>query len=349
MVLKRRWRRSGPFALLSRETIKDERDPEITTETVRLHRLVREVAATRQRGKAREGTIRSLLEAMTAVYPGAEEEVFNDPKTWPRARRLDALALALVEEHLTAPEGAEVGTAELLHRLSGYRYKVLGAYGQARGVQERALAIREKVLGPGHPHTAWSLINLAALLRRQGDLAGARPLYERALPIFEKVLGPEHPDTANSLSGLGGLLHEQGDLARARPLCERALAIREKVLGPEHPHTADSLNNLALLLHKEGDPVSARPLHERALAIREKVLGPEHPDTAFSLRWLARCVEFEGDLAERRCCTSVRWQSTKRCWARNILRRRLVSLFLAFCFRPKGILQERGRSTNACW
>ena len=38
------------FALLSRETINDERDPEITTETVRLHRLVREVAAARQQG-----------------------------------------------------------------------------------------------------------------------------------------------------------------------------------------------------------------------------------------------------------------------------------------------------------
>src|SRR5580704_6367728 len=42
------------FALLNRETITDERDPGITTETVRLHRLVREVAAARGGGEQRE-------------------------------------------------------------------------------------------------------------------------------------------------------------------------------------------------------------------------------------------------------------------------------------------------------
>jgi len=39
---------------------------------------------------------------------------------------------------------------------------------------ERALAIREKALGPEHPETAESLNNLASLLKDQGDLAAAR-------------------------------------------------------------------------------------------------------------------------------------------------------------------------------
>jgi hypothetical protein len=56
--------------------------------------------------------------------------------------------------------------------------------------QHRALAIREKMLGPQHPATAQSLNNLAGLLQAQSDLAGARPLVERALAIREKVLGP---------------------------------------------------------------------------------------------------------------------------------------------------------------
>ncbi len=46
---------------------------------------------------------------------------------------------------------------------------------------ERALAIREKALGPEHPDTATSLNNLALLLQAQGDLARSRPLFERAL------------------------------------------------------------------------------------------------------------------------------------------------------------------------
>jgi hypothetical protein len=56
-----------------------------------------------------------------------------------------------------------------------------------------------------HPDTATSLNNLAFLLQRQGDLAGARPLFERALAIRERVLGPDHPNTAQSRKNLAGL------------------------------------------------------------------------------------------------------------------------------------------------
>ena len=49
---------------------------------------------------------------------------------------------------------------------------------------ERALAIREKVLGPDHPDTAQSLGNLAFhLFRDQGELAAVQPLFDRALAI----------------------------------------------------------------------------------------------------------------------------------------------------------------------
>lgn len=42
------------FALVDRETIPDERDPAIATDTIRLHRLVRQVAAERSVEVARE-------------------------------------------------------------------------------------------------------------------------------------------------------------------------------------------------------------------------------------------------------------------------------------------------------
>ena len=282
------------FALIDREAIADEREPSITTNTIRLHRLVRQVAAARHEGNAHEDARRALVEALAAVYP---EGVFRDPNTWPRARRLDAIALALLNDHATLPKGAEERAAELLNSLAQYREAVLAAYTKARPLKERALAIREQALGPEHPDTATSVNNLAELLRAQGDLAGARPLYERALAIYEKALGPEHPWTATSLNNLAILLEDQGDLAGSRPLKERALAIYEKALGPEHPDTALSINNLAFLLWTQGDLAGARPLYERALAIRGKVLGPEHPDTAVSLNNLARLLQDQGDLA----------------------------------------------------
>jgi len=157
--------------------------------------------------------------------------------------------------------------------------RVQGDYAGARPLYERALAIRERALGPDHPDVANSLNNLATLLSDQGDYAEARPLYERALAIRERALGPDHPDVANSLNNLATLLRDQGDYAEARPLYERALAIRERALGPDHPDVANSLNNLATLLYNQGDYAEARPLYERALAIRERALGPDHSIT----------------------------------------------------------------------
>jgi tetratricopeptide (TPR) repeat protein len=282
------------FALVDRETIADEREPAITTETIRLHRLVRQVAAGRCTGEEWEAVRRAWIEVFAKVYPN---DVFNDPSTWPRARPLDTLALDLVGGMAPPPTGAEKEASHLLDRLASYQYRALAAYSRARPLVERALAIHEEALGPEHRVTATSLDNLAVLLQTQGDRAGARPLFERALAIRMKELGPEHPLTAASLGNLGILLKVQGDLVGARPLLERTLAIHEKALGSEAPFTATSLNNLALLLQAQGDLAGARPLFERARAIYEKVFGHEHPETAANLDNLAQFHQEQGDLS----------------------------------------------------
>ena len=177
-------------------------------------------------------------------------------------------------------------------------YDSLGDYAKAEPLYKRALAIREKALGPEHPDVATSLNNLATLYDTLGDYAKAEPLYKRALAIREKALGPEHPDVATSLNNLATLYETLGDYAKAEPLYKRALAIWEKALGPEHPDVAISLNNLALLYKTLGDYAKAEPLYKRALAIREKALGPEHPDVANSLNNLAFLYKTLGDYAK---------------------------------------------------
>jgi tetratricopeptide (TPR) repeat protein len=280
------------FALVDREAIVGERNASITTDAIRLHRLVREVAAARREGESRDRSRRALVAALAAVYPN---DGFDNPISWSRCASLSPHLLGSCETEM----GDAAGNAErasLLNRAACYVHG-RGAYSEARPLFERALAIREKVLGPDHRDTAESLDNFALLLHAQGDLAGAWPLSERALAIREKVLGPDHPDTAHSLNNLAIVRLEQGDPAETRSLYERALAIREKMLGPDHRDTAESLNNLAHLLETQGDLAAARPLYERALAIDEKILGPEHPNTATSLcnlaRLLSKCAHAE--------------------------------------------------------
>jgi tetratricopeptide (TPR) repeat protein len=281
------------FALLDRVSIVDERDPDITTDTIRLHRLVRQVAAQYGSVPPHEAR-RALVAAMATVYP---EDPFTDAKSWPRARRLDALALPLVDDDAALSEGMEQPVAALLDWLARYRQGALAAYSAAKPLFERALTMREKVLGLQNLDTATSLNNLALLLWVQGELVKARQLFEQALAIREKLLGSEHPAAALTLNNLGVLLQQQGDFRGARSFKERALAIRETKLGPAHPQTATSLHSLALLLREQGDLAEAQRLCERALAIREKVPDPENPDTAMVLVGLALLRQEQGDLA----------------------------------------------------
>jgi hypothetical protein len=57
------------FALVDRATIADECEPAVTTDCIRLHRLVLQFAAARREGKAREEARRALIEALSVVYP----------------------------------------------------------------------------------------------------------------------------------------------------------------------------------------------------------------------------------------------------------------------------------------
>jgi tetratricopeptide (TPR) repeat protein len=173
-----------------------------------------------------------------------------------------------------------------------------GKYDEARSLLERALEIRERLLGTEHRDVAACIDILAGVYANRGEYVKAEPLYLRALAICEKALGKDHPDTATVTSNLGKLYHYQGKYGEAEPLYKRSLDIREKALGKDHLDTAEGLNTLAVLYSMQGKYVEAEPLHQRALDIREKALGKDHPDTAQSLNNLALVYDYQGKYEE---------------------------------------------------
>ncbi len=114
-------------------------------------------------------------------------------------------------------------------------YLTQGKYAQAEPLYQRALAIREKALGPEHPDVATSLNNRALLYDEQGKYAQAEPLYQRALAVLEKALGPEHPQVATVLENYATLLRKLSRDAEADEMEARAQAIRAKH-AQEIPH-----------------------------------------------------------------------------------------------------------------
>ena len=199
----------------------------------------------------------------------------------------EAIRLTLI----ALEEADELGEADPRYATTvnnlGVFYYSKGRYDKAESMHQRALALREKVLGPEHPEVAQSLSNLAELYRVLARYDRAKSLYERSLIIREKALGTRHIDLSISITGLAMLHHAQGHYDEAEKLYKRALHLQEAVLEPQHPTIAIGLNNLADLYRGQERYDEAQPLYERALAIRESVLDPQHSELAQSLNNLA--------------------------------------------------------------
>ncbi|MCA9946960.1 MAG: tetratricopeptide repeat-containing protein, partial [Anaerolineales bacterium] len=265
-----------------------------TADELTLHRLVQAVARSRMDEKLNQNWLETALELVLRSWPFQSRQM----ETWEVSKTLLPQLISVAD--LANAQKVETERTATLNSHIDFYIDFFGNKQAALPFSQRALAIREKALGPDHPDTARSLNNLGSLMQAIGDLAAALPYFTRALAIREKVLGPDHPSTAESLNNLAALLQDLGKPTAARPYYERALAISEKALGPDHLTTATYLNNLSYLLRTIGELTAARSYLERALAIVEKTLGIDHPTTARSLNSLGNLQQDMGNLTAAR-------------------------------------------------
>jgi tetratricopeptide (TPR) repeat protein len=258
-----------------------QRDPE--TQTLSIHRLVQEVLKDQMDKETQRLWGERTVRAVSNVFPDPEYT------NWDICSRYLIHAQGC-SDLIDRWELLFTEAASLLNRMGGY-LRQRGEYEQAEPLYQRALALRERMLGPEHTDTATSLNDLALLYKNQGKYEQAEPLYQRALAIRERVLGADHPDTALSLNNLAALYYSQGNNEQAEPLIKRALAIRERVLGPDHPDTAISLHWLAYIYSNQGKYEQSELLYQRTLKIFEKTLPSDHPYIVGELENYARLLQ----------------------------------------------------------
>ncbi len=144
---------------------------------------------------------------------------------------------------------------------------------QAKQCYEQALAIHR---GNNNPTAYSPLNNLANVLTKQRDFAGAEKVYRQALALIRQQHGDQHPETALLLRNLGDVLNAQGKLDEARAMHSQALATRASLLDEVHPLLADSFERLGVVTLRQRRWADAENLFRKALAIRRK-LSPGDP------------------------------------------------------------------------
>jgi tetratricopeptide (TPR) repeat protein len=304
-----------------------KRDPQ--AKLLSLHRLVQVVLKESLDAKTQQQWAERAVWAVNAAFP--EVEFAN----WNRCELCIPHVLVcaqLIEQyHLSFPEAAR-----LLHS-AGHYLRDRGQYAQAEPLLQRALSIREQVLGSQHPEVADALDDLQHLHVLQGKYQQAEPLMQRALSIREQVLGPEHAQTATALNNLAGIYIQQGKYQQAEPLLQRALALREQALGGNHSDVAESLSNLAWLYFLQGRYADAEPLYQRAIALDEHILGPEHPETLLYLGNLAFLYTYWGKYKEAEPLNQRVLAARERVLGPEHPNTALALFFLAqlYCFQRK--------------
>jgi serine/threonine-protein kinase len=205
----------------------------------------------------------------------------------------EATPLEPVVEAVAETTEEDVARGIALHSLSVLLQET-GRYPEAWEKATRALALREKALGPEHPDVASSLQHLSSIAWWMGKYPQALELAERALALKTKALGPEHPEVAKALKTSAAALRELGRYEESRERFAQVLALQEKLLGPEHPEVAGALSNLGIVLTDLGRFEEALKYSGRALALKEKLLGPEHPSVASTLNNLGNTLSEMG-------------------------------------------------------
>jgi eukaryotic-like serine/threonine-protein kinase len=164
----------------------------------------------------------------------------------------------------------------------------LGEANIATDQVETARTIYLKHLGPDHPSTLASTLNLANCYSGLGRYADALRLGEETLAGMRTKLGPDHPHTLASMNNLALSYGAVGRHADALKLYEETLALKRARLGPEDPRTLETMNNLAGCYSDLGRHADALELVQKTLALAKATLGPDHPYTLRFLDTLAQ-------------------------------------------------------------
>jgi len=221
--------------------------------------------------------------AAQGIPPGAPAEAVQAERAlrYNDAERIYAAALATADGR--AMESTQAADA---YFFLGDFYRRRGNPAKAEPLLLRALALREKLLGPQDAAVAAVLVNLAVLRSSQGKYGEAEAPARRANAIYEK-LGARTLETAQALGTLGWIARLQDDLPSAQEMLERAVEIAEKLRGPADAIGATEMNNLALVYKAEGRTLRAEQLLREVLELRLRVQGPGHPDVAITLNNIA--------------------------------------------------------------
>jgi hypothetical protein len=134
-----------------------------------------------------------------------------------------------------------------------------GHYAKAEALFRQVLEVRRRVLGPEHPHTLSTMLELVQLYQEQGNPSVAEPLVVRLIEIWRRRPDGEGRQLPFALNLLSRSLLLQNRYAEAEPVARESILIYQKNL-PENWCRFDSESQLGDSLLGQKKYAEAEPL-----------------------------------------------------------------------------------------
>ncbi|MFE0464598.1 FxSxx-COOH system tetratricopeptide repeat protein [Kitasatospora sp. NPDC058965] len=240
-------------------------------ESLTLHRLVQAVVRDQATDERRAAQRRTAQLCLAAVAPQDPDQA----DAWP--------AFAELLPHLWpsgAPDSTEPEVRRLLVNTVRYLWKT-GLAREGRELAERTLDHWAAADGEPQPelHTGMLRVQLANVLRDQGEFRRSYTLDSNTYERFRRELGPGDLQTLIAASNLAADLRMLGRFAEARKLDRASLLAAEQGLGPHHPRVAMITHNVALSEALAGNWRQALTLHRLSYRRQRQALGPHDQRT----------------------------------------------------------------------
>jgi len=181
----------------------------------------------------------------------------------------------------------------------GDTYRELGLYAESERQLNRALEVRQKVLGAAHRDTLQTMGALAETYGSEGKYPAEETLLQNLLQL-ERSSGRQESreamDAAHSLASVAVL--NRADYASAEVQYRQLLEVQERVLGESDTSTLATMNDLAGVFARENKAAQAEEMYRKVVEIKRRTLGEEHPSTLISMNGLGVLYRNQGKYPE---------------------------------------------------
>jgi len=176
---------------------------------------------------------------------------------------------------------------------------------------QKAIQIRENLLGENHQEVAVSLSQLGIAYMDLRQYEQSLEAFRRALKIREDHFGCHHVKVAKILNNMGCVLFEMGELSDSESAFKEALEIHRVLLtSAENSTNADStllsiastqcsIGSIQLTRKEFNDAISA---FDEALVLQQSVLGGHHNTVITTMQSIDHAHRLQ---AEEECCFKI--------------------------------------------